>query len=59
MAENYNQATSTANESVLFVDDEPYILTALRRLMRPLKLEMYFAESGDEGLKILKDLKLI
>ncbi|MFT6031187.1 MAG: response regulator RpfG family c-di-GMP phosphodiesterase [Oleiphilaceae bacterium] len=58
MAENYNQATSTANESVLFVDDEPYILTALRRLMRPLKLEMYFAESGDEGLKILKDHKV-
>lgn len=41
-------------EAVLFVDDETHILSAIRRLIRPLKLKAYFAESGAEGLKILE-----
>lgn len=42
-------------ESVLFVDDEKSILSSLRRLMRPLKLNTYFGNSGAEGLKILEE----
>jgi len=43
------------NETVLFVDDEPRILSAIRRLIRPLGLKAYFAESGADGLQILKE----
>lgn len=42
-------------ESVLFVDDEQHILSSIRRLMRPLKLNTYFANGGAEGLKVLEE----
>tara|TARA_R110001592_G_scaffold181747_1_gene424597 strand:+ start:16676 stop:18031 length:1356 start_codon:yes stop_codon:yes gene_type:complete len=42
-------------ESALFVDDEAHILSSIRRLIRPLKLQTYFATSGAEGLKILEE----
>ena len=42
-------------ESALFVDDESKILSSIRRLIRPLKLQAYFAESGAEGLRILEE----
>lgn len=50
MADTQNKAT----EAVLFVDDEPRILSSLRRLLRPLKLNVFFAESAKEGLAILE-----
>lgn len=39
---------------LLFVDDEPNILSALKRLFRPLGYIIHTAESGDEGLEILE-----
>lgn len=38
---------------LLFVDDEPGILSALRRLFRPHGYKIFTAESGAEGLEIL------
>lgn len=43
-----------ASSSLLFVDDEPNILSALKRLFRPLGYQVFTAESGDAGLEILK-----
>lgn len=42
------------DSSVLLVDDEPSILSAMRRLLRPLKCQLHLAESGDEGLALLE-----
>jgi response regulator RpfG family c-di-GMP phosphodiesterase len=42
-------------ESVLFVDDEPRILSSIRRLIRQLPVDAFFAESGKDGLKILEE----
>lgn len=39
--------------TVLFVDDEPSILSALRRLMRPHGFRVLLAESGSAGLELL------
>ncbi|HJW57600.1 MAG TPA: HD domain-containing phosphohydrolase [Burkholderiaceae bacterium] len=39
---------------ILCVDDEPNILTALRRLFRPLGYEILVAEGGESGLQILE-----
>ncbi|OQX18013.1 MAG: hypothetical protein BWK76_08900 [Desulfobulbaceae bacterium A2] len=41
-------------KTILFVDDEPLVLNALRRMMHPLgrDWQMYFVESGAEALKI-------
>jgi len=41
--------------TVLFVDDEPSILSALRRLMRKTPYECLFANSGKEALEILEN----
>ncbi len=41
------------NLTLLFVDDEPSILSSLRRLFRPLGYKILTAESGLEGLDIL------
>ena len=40
-------------KSVLFVDDEPHVLAALRDLLRPQRLRwsMRFAEGPDEALR--------
>ncbi|MGE5467592.1 MAG: HD domain-containing phosphohydrolase [Ignavibacteria bacterium] len=40
--------------TLLFVDDEPGIVAALRRLFRPLGYRILTAESGAEGLGILE-----
>ena len=45
-------------ESVLFVDDEKHILSSLKRLVKPLKLNVYTAESGKLGLEILAEHKV-
>ncbi|MES2016224.1 MAG: HD domain-containing phosphohydrolase [Pseudomonadota bacterium] len=39
--------------SVLFVDDEPNILSSLKRLFRPLGYKVLTAESGAAGLELL------
>jgi response regulator RpfG family c-di-GMP phosphodiesterase len=45
----------TKRESVLFVDDERHILSSLKRLVKPLKLECHIAESGPEALEIMAE----
>lgn len=42
------------NLTLLFVDDEPSILSALRRLFRPHGYRILIAESGAEGLEVLE-----
>lgn len=44
------------NKRILFVDDEANILSALRRMLRPMRdsWEMVFIDSGDKALEILK-----
>lgn len=41
--------------TLLFVDDEPGILSALRRLFRPHGYRILIAESGAEGLQLLAE----
>jgi len=47
-------------KTVLFVDDERYILTGLRRLLYPLQedWEMLFVESGAEALQVMQNKKV-
>ncbi|MBV8379172.1 MAG: two-component system response regulator, partial [Paucibacter sp.] len=48
-------STVSSDESVvLFVDDEPSILSALRRLFRPEGYRVLLAESGAAGLALLE-----
>ena len=46
-----------AAKSVLFVDDEPNILSGLKRMLRSMRKEMdfYFAEGGVQALEIIKE----
>jgi putative nucleotidyltransferase with HDIG domain len=43
------------NRTILFVDDEPNILSGLKRMLRPMrdKWDMLFADSGKEALAIM------
>jgi len=43
-----------APATLLFVDDEPGILSALRRLFRPHGYQIFIAEGGAAGLEILE-----
>lgn len=47
---------AVSRKRILFVDDEARILDGLRRMLRPLReaWETHFAESGEEGLKLLE-----
>ncbi|HEY0268630.1 MAG TPA: HD domain-containing phosphohydrolase [Methyloradius sp.] len=45
-------------QTVLFVDDEPNILSALKRLFRPLGYQIFTAESGAAGLEIIAQHKV-
>ena len=45
---------ATASPTLLFVDDEPGILAALRRLFRPHGYRIFIAEGGAAGLEILE-----
>lgn len=47
-------AESALSGTLLFVDDEPNILSALRRLFRPSGYRVLTAESGAEGLAIFE-----
>lgn len=48
------EISSTSVATVLFVDDEPGILSALRRLFRPQGYRILIAESGAGGLEIIE-----
>jgi response regulator RpfG family c-di-GMP phosphodiesterase len=48
-----NDITETA-ATLLLVDDEPGILSSLRRLLRPVGYTIHTAESGKDGLEILQ-----
>lgn len=47
------QATTPAPARILCVDDEPSILSALKRLFRPHGYTIFTATSGKEGLELL------
>lgn len=51
-----NEMTTTAASpaTLLLVDDEPGILSSLRRLLRPAGYKIHTAESGMAGLEILE-----
>ncbi|QKQ27199.1 response regulator [Candidatus Reidiella endopervernicosa] len=40
--------------TLLFVDDEPNIVSSLRRLFRPLGYKILTANNGEEGLAVLE-----
>lgn len=45
-------------ENVLFVDDEPFILKAIERLLRNSSYTKYFANSGEEALSIMEKVTI-
>lgn len=45
-------------QTLLFVDDEPNILSALKRLFRPQGYQIFTAESGALGLEIIAQNKI-
>ena len=47
--------STLAKAKILFVDDEPSILQALRRVMRELQAECLYANSGAEALDIMAE----
>jgi response regulator RpfG family c-di-GMP phosphodiesterase len=52
---NFSDAQSTAAKPrILCVDDEPNILSSLRRLFRSKGYEVLVANSGQEGLTLLE-----
>lgn len=46
--------TSSAQANILFVDDEPDILSSLKRVTRKLDANCFFAGSGAEALELLE-----
>lgn len=51
------QSTDTPSETqftILLVDDEPNILTSLRRLLRPVGYKLLTAESGAQAISLLQ-----
>ena len=54
MPSNDDLQSSTRPATLLFVDDEPNILSALRRLFRPHGYKIHTAEGGAEGLELLE-----
>lgn len=52
------EAREAAPETLLFVDDEPNIISALRRLFRPLGYRIFTAEGGAQGLEIVEREKI-
>ncbi|VAX07062.1 Response regulator [hydrothermal vent metagenome] len=51
---NAEQLQSNSVATLLFVDDEANILSALKRLFRPLGYRIITAQSGREGLELLQ-----
>lgn len=52
------QDQETLPATLLFVDDEPNILAALRRLFRPLGYRIFIAEGGAQGLEVIASEKI-
>jgi response regulator RpfG family c-di-GMP phosphodiesterase len=52
-AELASTSSSAPSATVLFVDDEPSVLSALRRLFRPQGYKVLMAEGGKAGLAVL------
>ena len=52
-----NDVAQTA-ATLLIVDDEPGILSSLRRLLRPAGYKIHTAESGQAGLLVLEQEKV-
>ncbi|WP_428243312.1 HD domain-containing phosphohydrolase [Gynuella sp.] len=50
--------TENAELNVLFVDDEPQILSSLRRLFRRETYALFFASSGAEALEIMQQQEI-
>jgi len=48
--------SDTAKKQILFVDDEPHLLSGLRRMLRGKRREwdMHFAGGGDEALQLIE-----
>lgn len=44
------------SHKVLIVDDEPPIIKAIRRILHPLGLGLYFAENGETALNKVRDV---
>lgn len=53
-----NSQRDTSAGSVLFVDDDDYVIKALVRLMRPYPSRVLTASSGEEALAILASQKV-
>lgn len=51
---NTPQTDSGASPTLLFVDDEANILSALKRLFRPFGYRIFTAEGGAQGLEIME-----
>ncbi|WP_156492138.1 response regulator, partial [Oleiphilus sp. HI0080] len=43
------------SESILFVDDDPNIISSLKRFARSQPYKSFFANSGDEALSLMED----
>ena len=54
MSESEPLTSAVKPATLLFVDDEPNILSALRRLFRPLGYKIHTAGGGAEGLTLLE-----
>jgi len=44
-----------ARPRVLIVDDEPYVLRAIRRLLRPMDVEVLTASNGTQAIEVLDE----
>ena len=49
-----NDEISDIKGKILVVDDEANVLSSVKRLLRPMKHDIYTAQSGQEGLNILE-----
>ena len=56
--EDAPEASATTSATVLCVDDEPNILSSLRRVLRPLGCKVLLAGGGAEGLEHLEQEKV-
>ena len=49
------QESEHSEPAILAVDDDPAVLSALRRLLRPDGVQLHTAASGEEGLAVLEE----
>lgn len=53
-----SQEPAVPQGTLLFVDDEPFILSSLKRLFRPLGYRVFTAEGGAQGLEVVAAEKI-